>query len=159
MADFARFLGRSPDRTESEVLRRDQLYLAAHGGPRGKMNATVSALRFFFKVALGRPASGVRLATMRKAERLSVVLSFEEVALLLHCAPALKHKASRSVSYGRGLHASKIARLKVSGIDSARMRTRNGHQLADPFTCGVATGPLPRSCIFRKIAETCSHAR
>jgi hypothetical protein len=101
VADFARFLGRSPDRAEPEDLRRYQLHLAAQGASPGKMNAAVSALRFFCKVTLGRPAFSERLATVRQGERLPVVLSPEEVALLLHCAPGLKHKAALSVAYGR----------------------------------------------------------
>ena len=38
-----------------------------------------------------RPALGEQLATVRTPERLPVVLSPEEVALLLHCAPNPKH--------------------------------------------------------------------
>jgi hypothetical protein len=61
VADFARFLGRSPDRAEPEDLRRYQLHLAGQGASPGKMNLAVSALRFFCKVTLGRPsASGWR---------------------------------------------------------------------------------------------------
>jgi site-specific recombinase XerD len=124
VADFARFLGRSPDRAEPEDLRRYQLHLAGQGASPGKMNLAVSALRFFCKVTLGRPAFGERLATVRTGERLPVVLSPEEVALLLHCAPGLKHKAALSVAYGCGLRASEIVHLKVSDIDSARMLVR-----------------------------------
>ncbi|MDZ4317618.1 MAG: tyrosine-type recombinase/integrase, partial [Phenylobacterium sp.] len=48
----------------------------------------------------------------------------EEVALLLHCAPSLKHKAALSVAYGCGLRVSEIVHLKVADIDSARMLVR-----------------------------------
>jgi site-specific recombinase XerD len=124
VADFARFLGRSPDRAEPEDLRRYQLHLAAQGASPGKMNAAVSALRFFFKVTLGRQGYGERLARVRKEDRLPEVLSPEEVALLLHCAPSLKHKAALSVAYGCGLRVSEITHLKVGDIDSARMLIR-----------------------------------
>jgi site-specific recombinase XerD len=135
VADFARFLGRSPDRAEPEDLRRYQLHLAGQGASPGKMNLAVSALRFFCKVTLGRPAFGERLATVRTGERLPVVLSPEEVALLLHCAPGLKHKAALSVAYGCGLRASEIVHLKVSDIDSI------AH--ADPGRAGQGPqGPL-----------------
>jgi site-specific recombinase XerD len=124
VADFARFLGRSPDQAEPEDLRRYQLHLASQGASPAKMNAAVSALRFFFKVTLGRSGFGERLATVRKEERLPVVLSPEEVALLLHCAPSLKHKAALSIAYGCGLRVSEIVHLKVGDIDSARMLIR-----------------------------------
>jgi site-specific recombinase XerD len=124
VADFARFLGRSPDQAEPEDLRRYQLHLAAQGVSPGKMNASVSALRFFFNVTLGRQGYGERLARVRKEDRLPEVLSPEEVALLLHCAPSLKHKAALSVAYGCGLRVSEITHLKVGDIDSARMLVR-----------------------------------
>ena len=124
VADFARFLGRSPDQAEPEDLRRYQLRLAADGASPAKMNAAVSALRFFFKVTLGRQGFGERLATVRKEDRLPEVLSPEEVALLLHCAPSLKHKAALSIAYGCGLRVSEIVHLKVADIDSARMLVR-----------------------------------
>jgi site-specific recombinase XerD len=122
--DFAAFLGRSPDLAEPEDLRRYQLHLASLGASPAKMNAGVSALRFFFKTTLGRSGFGERLATVRTPERLPVVLSPEEVALLLHCAPALKYKAALSVAYGGGLRASEVVHLKVGDIDSARMLIR-----------------------------------
>jgi len=122
--DFARFLGRSPDQAEPEDLRRYQLHLASHGASAGTMNAAVSGLRFFFKVTLDRPGFGDRLATVRSPERLPVVLSPDEVALLLHCAPGLKYKAALSVAYGGGLRASEIVHLKIGDIDSERMLIR-----------------------------------
>lgn len=124
VADFARFLGRPPDQTDPEDLRRYQLHLAAEGASPSKMNAAVSALRFFFKITLARPGFGDRLATVRKDDRLPQVLSPEEVALLLHCAPSLKHKAALSVAYGCGLRVSEIVHLKVGDIDSDRMLIR-----------------------------------
>jgi integrase/recombinase XerD len=70
VADFARFLGRSPDQAQPEDLRRYQLHLAAQGASPGKMNAAVSALRFFFKVTLGRQGYGERLARETPIRRL-----------------------------------------------------------------------------------------
>jgi integrase/recombinase XerD len=122
--DFTQFLGRSPHLAEPEDLRRYQLHLASFGASPAKMNAAVSALRFFFKVTLARPMFGDQLATVRKPQRLPVVLSPEEVALLLHCAPSLKHRAALSVAYGGGLRASEIVHLKVGDIDSTRMLIR-----------------------------------
>ena len=61
---------------------------------------------------------------MRSPDRLPVVLSPEEVALLLHCAPNLKYKAALSIAYGCGLRISEIVHLKVGDIDSARMLIR-----------------------------------
>jgi site-specific recombinase XerD len=48
------FLGRSPDTASNEDVRRFQLHLASDGISAASMNSTVSGLRFFFRVTLGR---------------------------------------------------------------------------------------------------------
>jgi len=53
--DFAAFLGRSPDAATLEDVRSFQLRLTSSGAGTPKINATVSALRFFFNVTLDRP--------------------------------------------------------------------------------------------------------
>jgi len=122
--DFAAFLRRPPDQAEPEDLRRYQLHLASRGASPSMMGLAVSALRFFFKVTLDRPGFGDRLASVPRPDRLPVVLSLEEVALLLHCVTNPKHKAALSVAYGSGLRASEVVHLKVGDIDSTRMLIR-----------------------------------
>src|SRR3954449_2721280 len=121
---FAAFLGRSPDRAEPEDLRRYQLHLASCGASYARMNLASTALRFFFHVTLGRPGFGDRLARIAAPERLPVVLSPEEVALLLAHAPSLKYRAALSIAYGCGLRVAEVAHLKVADIDSERMLLR-----------------------------------
>jgi len=121
---FTVFLRRSPELAEPEDLRRFQLHMAAEGASPSTMNAAVSALRFFFRVTLGRTGFGACLAATPSPERLPVVLSTEEVTRLLGCAPGLKYQAALSVAYGCGLRVSEIVHLKVGDIDSARMLIR-----------------------------------
>ena len=79
-------------------------------------------MRFFFAVTLERPYLVLPLTTVNKPRRAPVVLSQEEVARLLEAAPGLKYKAALSVAYGAGLRVCEVANLKVSDIDSPRMR-------------------------------------
>jgi len=122
--DFAAFLGRSPDQSDAEDLRRYQLHLRRRGVSAGGMNRSVSALRFFFTVTLGRGALAETLTSVREPRKLPVVLSPEEVARLLDAAPGLKYKAALSVAYGAGLRASEVVSLKIADIDSDRMIIR-----------------------------------
>ena len=46
IADFAKFLGRSPDTATAEDVRRFQVHMTENGAP--KLNSATSALRFFF---------------------------------------------------------------------------------------------------------------
>ena len=122
--NFTAYLGRSPDTASSEDLRRYQLHLMARGGGVPTLNQTVSTLRFFFKVTLGRPDLVERTAFVHEPRKLPVVLSPEEVARLLDAAPSLKYKAALSVAYGAGLRVSEVVALKIGDIDSKRMVIR-----------------------------------
>ncbi len=81
------------------------------------------------------------MARIATPERLPVVLSPEEVALLLAHAPNLKYRAALSVAYGCGLRVSEIAHLKVADVDSARMliRVEQGICRATPTASPSAT--------------------
>ena len=75
-------------------------------------------------MTLGRPGFGDRMAKLPSPERLPVVLSTEEVALLLdaRAEPEVSRGAERGL--WRGLRVSEIANLKVCDIDSTRMLIR-----------------------------------
>ena len=69
------------------------------------VNSTVSALRFFLTVTIGRPDLARRLTVLRRPRRLPRVLSVEEVALLLQAPPGLKycrHRVRRRAARLRG---------------------------------------------------------
>ena len=68
--NFTDFLGRSPDTAGAEDIRRYQLHLAASGVGTPTLNQTVSTLRFFFKVRLGRPDLVERTAFVREPRKL-----------------------------------------------------------------------------------------
>jgi integrase/recombinase XerD len=101
--DFTAFLGRSPDAAQF----RFRLHLTSSGAGTPKINATVSALRFFFNVTLDRPDLAKHLAFMHEPRKVPVVLSPEEVARFLEAAPGIKYKAALSVAYGAGLRVSR----------------------------------------------------
>jgi integrase/recombinase XerD len=122
--DFATFLGRSPATSEAEDVRRFRLHLTANGAGTPKINATVAALRFFFKVSLDRPDLTKYLSFIHEPRKPPVVLSPEEVARFLEAAPGVKYKAALSVAYGAGLRVSEVVSLKLSDIDSKRMMLR-----------------------------------
>jgi site-specific recombinase XerD len=88
------------------------------------INQTVSTLRFFFKITLGRPEIVEHTHAIHEPRKLPVVLSPEEVAQLLNAAPGLKYQAALSVAYGAGLRAAEVVSLKISDIDSKRMVIR-----------------------------------
>jgi len=121
---FAAFIRRSPDTATAKDLRRFQLHQRQSGMQPPSINNSVSALRFFFTATLDRPDLARRLTVVREPRRLPVVLSVEEVTLLLQSAPGAKYKAALATAYGAGLRVSEVVALKVGDIDSERMLLR-----------------------------------
>ena len=119
---LAAFLGRSPDTATAEELRAFQLHLTATGVQPPTINATVTVLRFFFKVTLDRPETTRHLVFVYEPRKLPRVLSPEEVLRLLEAAPGPKHKAALSVAYGRP--AGHGSGRPEDDIDSKRMMLR-----------------------------------
>src|ERR1700752_4040628 len=120
--DFANYLKRPPDTAKPEDVRGFQLHLTSSGAGTPKINATVTALRFFFRVTLDRPDLGRHLSTIHEPRKAPIILSPDEMARFLEAAPGIKYKAAFSVAYGAGLRVSEV--LKVTDIDSKRMMLR-----------------------------------
>jgi integrase/recombinase XerD len=86
---------------------------------------TVSALRFFYTVTLKRAwAVENDIPTSRKAKKLPIVLSQDEVTRFLGAVENLKHRTILTVCYATGLRISEAVRLKPAAIDSQRMVIR-----------------------------------
>src|ERR1700674_42776 len=71
--DFAAFLGRPPDTAKSEDVRGFRLHLTSSGAGTPKINATVSALRFFFNVTLDRADLAKHLSFIYEPRKVPVV--------------------------------------------------------------------------------------
>ena len=121
---LAAFLRRSPDTADAEDLRRFQLHLVETGTGPVTINATLTALRFFFEVTVQRRDRMSKVQAVRVPHTLPVVLSREEVSRLLAATRNPKHVAAMSVTYGAGLRASEVVALKVGDVDSQRMTLR-----------------------------------
>jgi site-specific recombinase XerD len=132
---LATFLGRSPDTATPEELRAFQLHLTENGTQPPSINATVTALRFFFKVTLDRPETTRHLVFVYEPRKLPRVLSPEEVLRLLEAAPGPKHKAALSVAYGAGLRAMEVVALKICDmmlrVDQGKGR-KDRHAMLSP---------------------------
>ncbi|MBT2302419.1 site-specific integrase [Variovorax paradoxus] len=121
---FAGFLQRSPDTATAEDLRRFQLHMVDRGMSAITLNATITGLKFFFDVTLGRGELMDKMSYVRVPHKLPVVLSREEAARLIAAASNLKYQTALSIAYGTGLRVSEVIALKVGDIDSQRMTLR-----------------------------------
>lgn len=124
VTQFTRFLGRSPETATAEELRDFQLHLVDAGTTASMLNGIITALRFFFRVTVGKPERLSLMSPVPQPEVLPVILSPGEVAEILAFAPSLKAQTALSVAYGAGLRGSEIVKLKTTDIDSERMVIR-----------------------------------
>lgn len=124
VAKYAQHFQRSPGELDYEHVRQYQLHLVQSGFKAGYVNRTMSALRFFYKVTMGRHDALEMIALAKEPKKLRQVLTPEEVVRLIEAAPSRKYRCAFSVAYGAGLRSSEVVSLKVSDIDSARMVLR-----------------------------------
>ena len=124
VSQFSGWLGRSPDTASAEDLRRYQLFLVDRGISPISLNAAITGLKFFFETTVDRAELMNKMQSVQVPHKIPVVLSREEVALLIAASGNLKHQTALSVAYGAGLRASEVVALKVSDIDSQRMALR-----------------------------------
>jgi integrase len=120
------YLKRSPDTATVEDLRNFQLYLVDAGTSPITLNATLTGLKFFFDITLGRGELMARMQPVKLPRTVPVVLSMQEAAALIAAARNIKHQAALSVAYGSGLRASEVCRLNVV-LQRLRAWRRVGH--------------------------------
>src|SRR5438067_10955308 len=117
---FAAFLKRSPETATFEDIRRFQLQLAETGVSICTRNVTMTGLRFLFRVTLRRLDLAAELYHLRAPQKIPLVISTDEVKRLLAVAHSVRARVMLSLSYGCGLRAGEVVRLKVKHIDSAQ---------------------------------------
>ena len=117
---FAAFLKRSPDTATAEDIRRFQLQLAETGMSICNRNRIMTGLRFLFRVTLRRLDLAAEIYHLREPQKVPLVMSPDETKRLLAVASNLKARVLLSLSYGCGLRAGEVVRLKVKHIDSAQ---------------------------------------
>lgn len=85
------------------------------------INQVACALRFFYGVTLGQTEAFERIIGGQKADKLSLVLSAEEIERFLDAVAGVRNRIVLATAYAAGLRVSEVVRLKVSSIDSKRM--------------------------------------
>lgn len=128
LAQFARHFGQSPDRLGPKHIRDFQVFLIeTKKASWTQFNQTVCALRFFYRVCLGKTWMIEHIPFPKQPKRLPVVLSREEVQRLFEAAGNLKHRTILMTLYATGLRIAEALALQLGDIDSARMLLRVRH--------------------------------
>ena len=117
---FAAFLKRSPDTATLEDIRQFQLHLAETGMSICNRNRIMTGVKFLLRVTLRRLDLAAEIYHLREPQKIPLVMSQDETRRLLAVATSLKARVLLSLSYGCGLRAGEVVRLKVKHIDRAQ---------------------------------------
>jgi site-specific recombinase XerD len=118
---FARHFGRSPAALGAQEVRTFQLHLLQQRATWSLYNQSVCALRFLYKVTLGRPDVVHAIPYGKRPKTLPSVLSPEEVVQLIAAAQPGRRRVMVQTAYACGLRINELLHLQVADIDSARM--------------------------------------
>ena len=124
VARFAQHFGKSPELLGPEDIRTYQLHLLSKQLAWSTFKVSVCALRFLYRITLGRDWIVEHIAYPRLPRKLPVILSLAELQQFFEAIPNLKHRAALMTAYAAGLRVSEVVALKVTDIDSQRMVIR-----------------------------------
>ena len=120
---LARHYHRTPEDITQEEVRSYFLYLVKE---RGVANSTLTlhicGIKFFFENTLKREWTIFDLVRPRKRKKLPVVLSHDEVKLILSLVRTPVARMALTVIYACGLRLSEGIQIKVNDIDSKKMQ-------------------------------------
>lgn len=114
---FAAWLGRSPEAATPDDVRDFQRHLMETGTSICTRNRTMTGVKFLFRVTLRRHDLVAEIFSLKEPVKVPLVLSRNEVKRILLMAPSLKARVMLSLSYGCGMRAGEVVRLKVGDID------------------------------------------
>jgi len=131
---FAAHFRRSPEEMGGEEIREFLLHLVKVKkiGP-VNLRMHVAAIRFLYRVTLGRPQEIAGIQYPKVPVRIPEPLSPEEIELLISSFRSRKHRTIAILAYGAGLRISEVCQLKTGDIDASRrvIRVRSGKGAKD----------------------------
>ena len=122
VAKFAQYFGQSPDQLGPAHIREFQVFLVQRKKASWtQYNQSVCALRFFYRVCLGKTWMIEHIPFPKQPKRLPVVLSRQEVTRLFEAVRNVKHRTILMTLYASGARVAEALALQVRDIDSGRM--------------------------------------
>ena len=114
--NFLGFIKKSPKEVNSSDIKLYLEKIIKEGKSSSTLNTAYSALQFYFEKVLRRKFF-VNIPRVKKAKKLPVVLTREEVLAILGAITNVKHKLILALMYSSGLRVSEVVDLKVCDLD------------------------------------------
>jgi len=128
LEQFNRFLKKEELQINEPVIYQYLMELVDKGYSRSSQNQHINAIKFYLEKVLKQESKNYYIERPLKKRKLPVVLSENEIQLILSNIGNLKHKALLSLIYSCGLRVGEALNLKINDLDSDRMliSVRNG---------------------------------
>ena len=136
VARFARYHNSSPEHLGPEHIRAYLVHLVQEKRVSlSHYKQTRAALRFVYRVTLGRDDVPYAIPRVKQPRILPVVLSPDEVVRFFAAIRNVEHRAILMTAYAAGLRLSEVVQLRVADIDSSRtvIRVRQGKGRKDRY--------------------------
>lgn len=136
VCDLLRHSGKPPSAINSDDVTRYLSHMeSSRHSSASTINLAYNGIKFFFKhIAIGPDLP--RIERVRRDRSVPLVLSREEVRLILDAALHIKHKCILTLIYSAGLRVGETAKLTPSDIDRDRhtIRVHQGKGRKDRYT-------------------------
>ncbi len=106
--------------SNQDLINFNQDYILKNSYSEAYQNQVVNAVKLFYNKIQHKKMDIDAIERPRREKRLPIVVSKEEVKLLLTALPNIKHKAMLCLIYACGLRRSELLHLKITDIDSKR---------------------------------------
>ncbi|MDT0557182.1 tyrosine-type recombinase/integrase [Ichthyenterobacterium sp. W332] len=122
MADFVSYNNdiEAEDFTNTHVERFAQDVLAKKGYSISSHRQFISALKLFTQFFTNTSIDDLKLERPKKSKKLPLVLSYEEIILILRHTKNLKHRAIIALLYSCGLRIGELINLKLTDFNIQR---------------------------------------
>lgn len=119
---FLNYIGKDPETLTCQDVREFLLAKKNEGLKATTLNLYNSAIRFFYRNVLHILWDDITVPRMMIEHKLPVVLSVEEIDMLLDATDDLKYKAMFATMYSSGMRVSEVIHLHYDDISRTNMQ-------------------------------------
>lgn len=100
------------------------------------INQYISAYKLLQESVLGKEWDSIKIKRPRRDKKLPIILSEEEILMMINGTKNIKHRAIIALAYSSGMRREEVRELKPNSIDSSRMQihVKKGKGRKDRYT-------------------------
>ncbi len=137
ISSLSRYYNQPPDQLTREQIKDYLVHCMEDKGVSVSfINQLISAMKILYEDVLQKPWEVIKIKRPRRNKQLPIVMSQEEIKLLINSIRNIKHKIIIMIAYSTGMRLNEIRHLKPEDIDSGRgqIKVCNGKGNKERYT-------------------------